>query len=117
MTFVTETTGSVALRTVPVYLKNGNKKLRVNALLDDASTKTYLNTDVAAELRLQGQLQKINLSVLNDQVETFETLPIEFIIESLDSKTQCKVNAFTTGKVTGNMKAIDWNLFDERWPH
>ena len=62
-TFVTETTESVALRTIPVYLKNGNKKLRVN-LLDDTSTKTYLNADVAAELGLQGQLQKININVL-----------------------------------------------------
>ena len=33
--------GSIALRTVPVYLKSGNRKLKVNALLDDASTKTY----------------------------------------------------------------------------
>ena len=48
--FVTETTGGVPLRTIPVYLKNGNKRLKVNALLDDDSTKTYLNTDVAAEL-------------------------------------------------------------------
>ena len=50
-----ETHGSVALRTVPVYLTNGNRKLKVNALLDDASTKTYINADVAAKLGLQGQ--------------------------------------------------------------
>ena len=41
------------MRTIPVYLKNGNKRLKVNGLLDDASTKTY---DVAAELGLQGQV-------------------------------------------------------------
>ena len=35
--FVTGATGGVTLRTIPVYLKNGNKKVRVNALLDDAS--------------------------------------------------------------------------------
>ena len=34
------------------------KKLRANALLDDASTKTYLNADVAAEMGLQGELKK-----------------------------------------------------------
>ena len=39
-TMVIGTTGNIALRTVPVYLKNGNKRLQVNALLDDASTKT-----------------------------------------------------------------------------
>ena len=34
----TGATGGVTLRTIPVYLKNGNKKVR---LLDDASTKTF----------------------------------------------------------------------------
>ena len=47
-----------------------------------ALIKTYLNIDVAAELGLQGELQKINVSVLNGQVETFETLPVESTIES-----------------------------------
>ena len=37
---------------------------KFNALLDDASTKTYINSDVAAELGLQGQLQRVNVSVL-----------------------------------------------------
>ena len=45
----------VALRTVPVILKNGNRRIEVNALLDDASTRTYLNSDVAAQLGLQGE--------------------------------------------------------------
>ena len=41
---VSGTTGSIALRTIPVYLKNGSRRLRVNALLDDASTKrTYVH--------------------------------------------------------------------------
>lgn len=38
----------IGLRTVPVILKNGNRSLTVNALLDDAGTKTYINADVAA---------------------------------------------------------------------
>ena len=46
--------GNVALRTVTVYLKNGDHKLKINALLDDASTETYINADVAVELGLQG---------------------------------------------------------------
>ena len=44
----------VGLRTVPVIVKNGDRWLTVNALLDDVSTKTYINADVAAELGLKG---------------------------------------------------------------
>ena len=46
--------GNIALRTLSVYLRNGDRKLKINALLDDASTRTYINADVAAELGLQG---------------------------------------------------------------
>ena len=31
-TMVTETTGNIALRTIPVYIKNGNRKLQMQAL-------------------------------------------------------------------------------------
>ena len=60
--------GFVTLRTVPVIAKNGNRRTEVNALLDDGSTKTYLNADVAAKLGLEGQAQKVNINVLNGQV-------------------------------------------------
>lgn len=35
----------IALRTVPIKLRNGHRLLRVNAMLDDASTNTYVNAD------------------------------------------------------------------------
>ena len=108
--------GNIALRTIPVYLKSGNRKLKVNALLDDASTKTYVNADVAAELGLQGHPQRVNVSVLNGQVETFETTPIDCFVESLDGKSY-RITAFTTSRVTGNMNVIDWNTCAREWPH
>ncbi|CAB4021266.1 Hypothetical predicted protein, partial [Paramuricea clavata] len=74
----------IALRTVPVVLKNGNREVTVNALLDDASTQTYINTDVAAELGLHGKFQKATVNVLNGQMETFVTMPVEFELKSLD---------------------------------
>ena len=52
-TMVTEyniRTNFIGLRTVPVILKNGEQSLKINALLDDASTKSYVNADIATEL-------------------------------------------------------------------
>ena len=108
--------GNVALRTVSVYLRNGDRKLKINALLDDASTKTYVNADVAAELGLQGKIQKVKVNVLNGQVETFETTPVECILESLCGKS-FKITALTTNRVTGNMRVTDWSTCVDRWPH
>lgn len=53
----------VALRTVPVILRNGNRSVKINALLDDGSTKTYLNENVAAELGLQGEMKTMTVKV------------------------------------------------------
>ena len=75
---------------------NGNKKVVINALLDDASTTTYLNSDVAVELGLRGELQNVNVTVLNDQVETLESIPVEFKLESLGSKINTLVSRYTT---------------------
>ena len=58
----------IALRTVPVTVTNGNRSLHVNALLDDASTKTYINADVAAKLGLQGTTERVTVNVLNGHV-------------------------------------------------
>ena len=116
-TMVSGISSNIALRTIPVFVRNGHRKLMVNALLDDASTKTYLNTDVASELGLKGKLQRINVNVLNSQVETFETSPVELLIESLDGNTTLKVTALTTSRVTRNMKVIDWVECAGRWPH
>ena len=55
--------------------------------------------------------------MLNGQEKSFETTPVECIIESLDGKTSLKVTAFTTGKVTGNMIAMDWTMCARQWPH
>ena len=55
----------VALRTVPVMLKNGDRHLTVNALLDDASTKTYGYKDVAEKLGVHGKTDRVTVNVLN----------------------------------------------------
>jgi len=107
----------VALRTVPVFLKNGNRRIKVNALLDEASTKTYLNADVAAELGLQGHPESVTVNVLNGQTETFETTPVEVELESLDGNVKITISAFTAERVTGNMKVIDWEKYAAKCTH
>ena len=113
MSETSKTMENVALRTVTVYLKNGDCKLKINALLDDASTKTYINADVAAE---QGHPKKVKVNVLNGQVETFETTAVECVLESLEGKS-FKISALTMNRVTGNMRVTDWSTCAEQWPH
>ena len=45
----------------------------VNALLDDVNTKTYINEDVTAKLRLKGPAQQFQINILNGHSELLET--------------------------------------------
>ena len=91
---------------MPIILKNGDRSLRVNALLDEASTKSYVNSDVAAELGLKGKTEKVTVNVLNGQIETFETKPVSFELQSVDGKVSFKVNAYTASRVTGDIMLL-----------
>lgn len=107
----------IALRTLSVIVRNGIKTIRVNALLDVASTRTYINADVAAELGLHGKLQRFTVGVLNDITESFETMPVEFQIESVDCRTKTEVEALTADKVTGDMCVNNWRKYQNKWNH
>ena len=107
----------IALRTVPIILKIGGLSLQVNALLDEASTKSYVNSDVAAELGLERKTEKISVNVLNGQIETLETKPVNVELQSADGKVSVKVNAYTANRVTGDMNVIDWNENHMKCPH
>ena len=119
-TYVTKTENSqsfLSLRTVPVYLSNGNKTVKVNALLDEASTRTYVNEDIAAELGLSGELQIMTVNVLDDNQQTLNTMNVEFNLSSLDHRVQRRVSAQTAKRVTGNLQSIDWNAQKWKWNH
>ena len=81
----------MSLRTVPMVLKNGEKSVVVNALVDDGSTQTYLNSDVAAELGLEGKICDTQVNVLNGCVESFQTMPVSV---RLIGQVNMKVDAF-----------------------
>ena len=78
--------GCISLQTVPVIVENGSKSLIINALLDDGSTQTYLNADIAARLGLHGDISKSQVSVINGTVATFETAPVEFRLRSMNGQ-------------------------------
>lgn len=107
----------IALRTVPVIISNGKQKMKINALLDDGSSKSYLNEHVAYELGLDGEKETVNVNLLNGRTECFDTKVVEFCIESEDRQLKVNIEANTTKNVTGSLKAIDWNEHSGKWTH
>ena len=56
----------------------------MNALLDDGSNETFINEDVAGVLGLKERYHTVTVSVLNNEVETCKSIPLDVTIESLD---------------------------------
>ena len=107
----------IALQTVPGILKNGDRTLEINTLLDDASTKSYINADVADKLDLQGRNKKLTVNVLNGQAETFKTRPVNVRLKSTTGNISMIVSTYTIDRVTGNMPVVDWNKLKTQLTH
>ena len=107
----------MALWTVPVYLTSGGRQVKVNALLDEGSSRSYLNSDVAAELGLEGRPHELTVKVLSDNQEKFNSSVVEFTINSLDGRVHKQASAYTTERVIGNMQVLNWNLYKTKWKH
>ena len=108
---------AVTLRTVPVTLRVGAKEVVVNAMLDDGSTKSYLSIDAAQQLGLLSDTRQVTVKVLNGQVQTFASMPVEFQLCSHDGTTQVCMSADTVPSVTGTMKPANWQKRRKQWAH
>ena len=80
----------------------------MNAILDDGSTQTYLNTDIAVKLALNGEIWKSQVNVINETVVTFETALVQLTLKSMNGQVNTVTEAFTINNVTGDLKTTNW---------
>lgn len=107
-----------SLRTIPVWVKAQGKKIKVNAILDDASNESFLNEEVAGALGLKEPYHTVKVHVLNNSVETFQTMPLTIEIESVNGQFAKEIEVKTCPRsVTGGYKPEDWKESREKWPH
>ena len=107
----------VALRTVPVILKYGNRRVFVNCPLDEGSDTTYVNEDVINEIGLTGKKEPITVNIANDQTICFMSGTFEIGLESTDGRVDTNIIAKTSNKICGGLKAVNWINIQDRWNH
>ena len=107
----------IALRTVPVIVKNGNKKLHVNCLLDEGSDRSYVNEDVIEALGLRGVKTEINVKVANDETISFMSSTFDICLESMDGRVDTTITAQSSKKICGGMKPVNWIKVKHNWQH
>ncbi|KAJ8026780.1 hypothetical protein HOLleu_31716 [Holothuria leucospilota] len=74
----------LALRTVPIIVRKNGKQLKVNAILDDGSEQTYINSGLAAELGVSGEQNEISVGLINGLEKHFKSMEIKVEIMSVD---------------------------------
>ena len=91
--------------------------MRVNALLDDASGKSFVNDNVARKLNLHGYAQTMKIGVLNGGVRELDTMSVDVELQSVNGKFSRHMIMYTADEVTGDMSVTDWKQEAKQWPH
>ena len=90
----------------------------MNAILDDASNETFLNEEVAGALGLKESYQTVKVHVLNKSVETFQTVPLKGVIESVNGQFTKEIEVKTCPRnVSGKYQVENWNSNKGKWRH
>ena len=92
--------------------------MKVNAVIDDASNESFMNEEIAGLLGLSARWQKVQVHVLNDTIESLKSMPLQMEIESTHHQFSKTINVQTCPReVTGNYRVVDWNRYQNSWPH
>ena len=106
----------ITLRTAPVILANGNKRIKAIAFLDGGSTGTYIREDIAEYLGLKGEMTSLKISTVTGS-ENLDTQGVQACIESRDGTFSLIIRAWTKQSITPGLKVINWNNHKKQWPH
>lgn len=106
----------ISTQTVPIIAENGTKSLIINGLLDNGSTQTYLNVDIAAKVSLKGEILKSQVNVINGAVATFKTALVEFTLKIVNG-VYTVIEIFTISDVTVDFKICTWKVTNRTWDH
>ena len=107
-----------SLHIMPVWLKASERKIKVNTILDDASNESFLNEEAPGALGLREPYQTVKVNVLNNSVETFQTMLLIVEIESINGQFTKEIEVKTCPRtITGNYRAEDWRINQTKWPH
>ena len=77
-----------------------------------------MNEEVAGALGLSVPYESVAVQVLDDSVETFDSMPVEVSLESCDGNVEVRFNMLTCPhQITGKYNVIDWRHYQKRWRH
>ena len=120
-TFVcTSDTRDVSLQTVvcSISARQGRKGNRVIALLDNGSTRTFIDKESAVKQNLKrtSNGQTMLVSYLDRQVE-IDTYSVVFFLKSYDGSRIQPITAYTVKDLAKHISVVDWSKEKHKFSH
>ena len=116
-THTTRQADHVSLMVLPAVIKNGNKSLEVNVMLDNCSTGSYVSEAAAEELMLEGDNQELIISGTGGSEVRKRSRQVEVIVANLDNKFSASLQANVLDTISGDTPAFEWSKLKTKWPH
>ena len=110
-------TEQVSFMTVPVILVNGHERRRVVALLDPASSASYVKEEVAKQLRLSGPSHRLEASVIGGANVSGMRQNVKVTLESVEGGLTADFDAWVMPTVTGTVAPVPWRERADKWRH
>ena len=108
-------TEQVSFMTVPVILVNGHERRRVVALLDPASSASYVKEEVAKQLRLNGPSHRLEASVIGGANVSGMRHNVKVTLESVEGGLTADFDAWVMPTVTGTVTLVPWREPAGKW--
>ena len=108
---------TVSFMAVPVLLQSKNGQIRANALLDGASSTSYIRSDIADELELDGTTEMVETTVLGGNIVSSQQRQVTVNILSDDGSFTADVKAWTQSTITAPQTVADWSAMKVNYPH
>ena len=116
--FGSEVKFSISLRTIPIIIKYKDREIKVNCLLDDGSTTSFVNKEVVDFLGIPREdSQTMQVGVLNGSSKNFESSSVKFQVKNMNRNKTFSIQANTIDKVTGNLTPVDWTIESKKFSH
>ena len=101
-----------------MIIKNGNKSVKTNALLDNESDVTLINKDLPSKLNLSGDRKLLNICNSVSEVSKVECKPVEFQISSVcNSFQKSDINAFVVDTLNAQPNSFKISSLENDYPY
>ena len=109
---------AISLQTVPVIVRNGEKQIKINALLDSGSNCSFLSKEIVKTLGLKEfDHETRTLHMMNVTDQALRVSKVKFELASVDGRwvrTECMLSV---PNILLKSKPVSWQKYKEEWSH